>query len=260
MGFHVNAERKTVRVDLRSRGRLDRRRTLERLAPVGQEEPAPSDLLPVLALLGERVLDLEEVREIASRLDPERQVDRLLVMVEHRERLVEPLGDGPPATDGQLRGGVDRAGPGYEEEPRPEVVEVVGRERVEALAVHGQHPGGKDPGVEGEQAGRVGRGRLDVSAVVADDERVAVEDVDDVRTHRALRLFAGGPGRIRWNNVSSRGSPSTSIAPRSAAAVALTSPRAMPSKSALSARMTQSALRRARETEISPLSTETNHR
>ena len=44
------------------------------------------------------------------------------------------------------------------------------------LPVDGQHPAGQEAGVPGEKAGRVGRRRLDVAPVVADHERVAVQD------------------------------------------------------------------------------------
>ena len=102
----------------------------------------------------------------------------LLVVVEDRELLVEASADRPLADDRRL--GVDVDGPGarHQEEPGLEVLQVVHRQRVEPLAVDREHPPGEEPRVEREQAGRIGRRRLDVAGFVADDERVAVEDLD----------------------------------------------------------------------------------
>ena len=86
----------------------------------------------------------------------------------------------------ELRVDVDGAGAGDEEEPRLEVLQVVGRQRVQPLAVDRQHPARQEPGVEREQPGRIGQRRLDVAALVADDERVAVEDLDQSVAHRRL--------------------------------------------------------------------------
>ena len=92
------------------------------------------------------------------------EVDRLLVVVEDRQLLVEAVADRALADHRQLRVDVDRAGPGNEEEARLEVLQIVDGERVEPLAVHGQHPFREEARVEREEAGRVGERRLDVAA------------------------------------------------------------------------------------------------
>ena len=72
---------------------------------------------------------------------------------------MEAVADGPRADHRQLRVDVDRPGARHEEEARLEVLEVVGRERVQPLAVDGEHPAREEAGVEREQPGRVGRAR-----------------------------------------------------------------------------------------------------
>ena len=96
---------------------------------------------------------------------------------------MEPVADRAPADHRQLRVDVHRARTRYEEEARLEVLQVVDRERIQPLAVHGQDPSGEEAGVEREQAGRIGERRLDVAARVADHERVAVEDRDEIVAH-----------------------------------------------------------------------------
>ena len=81
-----------------------------------------------------------------------------------RELLVEAVADRALADHRQLGVDVDGAGARHEEEPGLEVLQVVDRQRVEPLAVDGEHPPGEEPGVEGEQPGRIGRRRLDVAA------------------------------------------------------------------------------------------------
>jgi hypothetical protein len=248
-------EGETALVDLPRRRRRDLRRALERLAHVAEEELAVLDPSRVRAFLLERVLDLEEVREVAARVDPHDQVDRLGVVVQDRQLLVEPLRDDAAPDDRQLRVDVDGAGAGHEEEARLEVVEVVGRQRVQPLPVHAQHPPRQEAGVEREEPRRVGEARLDVAARVADDERVPVEDLDGAAVaHRP------GAGKTRWNRRSSSGSPSTVRVPRRTAAWALIVPATIPSRTSRLPRTTQSALPPRRETETSPLSTETSHR
>ena len=75
-------------------------------------------------------------------------------------------------------------------------------------------------------AGRVGLRRLDVAALVADDERVAVQDPDEGRNHRQLlrlpmdrvardlRHARPAPGTGAGTRISRRGSPSMVSAPR----------------------------------------------
>ena len=106
------------------------------------------------------------------------EVHRLGAWLRIVELLVESVADRPLPDHRELRVDVDGAGAGDQEEPGLEVLEVVGGERVEPLAVDREHPPGEEAGVEGEQARRIGRRRLDVAPRVADDERVAVEDPD----------------------------------------------------------------------------------
>ena len=135
---------------------------IQRLADVGlalvaEHQTAVVDPAVVLALLLERVLDLEQVGEVAVGLDAHGQVDRLVVVVEDRELLVEAAADGALADHRQLGVDVDGAGARDEEEARLEVLQVVDRERVEPLAVDGEHPLRQEARVEREEAGRVGQ-------------------------------------------------------------------------------------------------------
>ena len=239
-------------VDAGRRRRGDDGLALEGLALVGQMELAVLDPRCVGAQLLERVLDLEQVGEVAGGVDPDLQVDGLVLMVEDRQLLVEAIAHRPLADDRQLGVDVDRPGPGHEEEARLEVLEVVDRQRVEPLAVDRQHPARQEPRVEREESRRLGGRCLDVAALVADDERVAVEDPDDLASHRQpLRLpmvraddvifRRVGAGKSRWKRTSSAGSPSRRIWPRSVAAMALARPLARSSNTAASVRMTQSA-------------------
>ena len=94
------------------------------------------------------------------------------------ELLVGAFAHGALADDRQL--GVDVDGPSArrQEESGLEVLQVVHRQRVEPLPVHGERPPREEPRVEREQAGGIGRRRLDVTGFVTDDEHVAVEDLD----------------------------------------------------------------------------------
>ena len=78
-------------VDLRRRRRRDRRRPPEHLALVGEHQTAVLHPTRVAALLLERVLDLEQVGEVAPGLEANPEVDRLLVVVEDRQLLVEAV-------------------------------------------------------------------------------------------------------------------------------------------------------------------------
>ena len=195
-------------VDARRRRGGDDGLAPEGLALVAEMELAVLDPRVVGPELLERVLDLEQVREVAGGVDPDLEVDGLVLMVEDRQLLVEAVAHGPLADDRQLGVDVDRAGPGHEEEARLEVLEVVDRERVELLPVDRQHPAREEPRVEREESRRFGRRRLDVTALVADDEGVAVEDPDDLvqpssapppadGSRRRGRSFArSAPGRV----------------------------------------------------------------
>ncbi len=71
---------------------------------------------------------------------PERELGRLLGVIQDRQLLVEATADRPPPDHRELRIDVLGARPGHEEEASLEVLEVVGRERVQALVVDGQDP------------------------------------------------------------------------------------------------------------------------
>src|SRR4029453_9977126 len=164
----------------------------------------------IAPLLLESVLDLEQVGEVACGFDADFEVDWLRVVVEDRELLVEAVADRPPANHRQLGVDVNRSGSGNEEEPRLEVLKIVDREWVEPFAVHGQDPLREKAVVEREKAGGVGERSLDVAAGIADHERVAVENLDQVVVHL---LLLGGPGKRRWNSTGSSRSPSIPIDP-----------------------------------------------
>ena len=86
---------------------------------------------------------------------------------------------------------------------------------------------GQEPGVDGEQPRRLARCGLDVAGVLADDERVAVQDPDRValahqnpspaKRRRGPRA-SGDPGKIRSICTTNRASPDTVMSPRSRAA------------------------------------------
>ena len=87
------AKVKPVLVDAGRRRGGDDRLALERLAGVLQEQPAVLDPRGVAPDLLERVLDLEQVGEVAGGVDPDRELDRLVLVVEDRQLLVEPVAD-----------------------------------------------------------------------------------------------------------------------------------------------------------------------
>src|SRR4029453_10557148 len=139
-------------------------------------------------------------------------------------------------------------------------------ERVETLTVHGKHPRRQEAGIEGEQTCGVGERCFDITARVAHDEGVPVEDLDDPVVHVggpvtvASTAPGEGPGKARWNSTRSVGSPSSDTAPRSAPAIAFTLPVTMPSKRSLDVLITASALALRWETEAAPSLIETNQR
>ena len=177
-GSTRTAERQAVLVDRAGRGRRDPRLAHVGVASVAEHQAVVVDPRVVLALLLQVVLDLEEVGEVRGRLDPYLHVHGALVVVEDRQLLVEASAHGALADDRCLRVDVDGPGARHQEEPGLEVLQVVDGQGVEALPVDGEHPARQEPGVEGEQPGRIGQRGFDVAAVVTHDERVAVEDLD----------------------------------------------------------------------------------
>ena len=149
--------------------------------PVAQAQPVRLGLGVQLALLvQDLVLDLEEVGEVGPGVHPDLQVDRLLVVVEDGQRLPEAAAHRPFPDHRQLRVDVVRGHAGHQEEPGLVVLQVVVGQDVEPLAVDGEHPLRQVARVEREETRRLVRGGLDVAAVLADHERVAVQDADGV--------------------------------------------------------------------------------
>ena len=237
---HLHRERQPLGIEPRRRASGDRGRSRERAALVAERELPSLHLGRVAALLAQGVLHLEEVGEVAARVDANGERDGLVGVVQDRQLLVEAGRDGALPDDGELRVDVDGSRPRHEEEPRLEVLEVVDGKRVQALAVHGEHPAREEARVEREEPRRIGERRLDVAARVAHDERVPVEDLDEAVVHALARLRRG-PGNSRCMRTRSRQSPSTRRSPRSTAATAFNLPDATLSKTALSARMTHDA-------------------
>src|SRR4029450_2800034 len=91
----------------------------------------------------------------------------------------------------------------------------------------------------------------------ARSEPVRPDETPHASSHRVLR---GGAGKRRWKESNRAGSPSTSIALRSKAAIAFCFPLATRSETALSARTMQFALALRRETVTVPFSSATSQR
>ena len=185
------------------RGR-DRGLAPERLALVAEDQRPAVDTGVVGAQLRERVLDLEQVGEVGCGLDPDRQVGRLGAVAEDRQLLVEPEADGALADDRQLGVDVHGARRRDEEEAGLEVLEVVGGQGVQPQVVDRQDPRRQEAHVVREQAGRIGLRRLDVAALVAHDERVAIQDPDEGRNHRLAPPLAHGSWARRLRHAHRR--------------------------------------------------------
>src|SRR5262249_25099950 len=97
VGLEPDLEGEALLVDPRRSRRRDDRCAPIRLALVAEQQPTVLDPGRVLSLLLERVLDLEEVGEVAAGLDADGQVDRLLVVVQDRQLLGETSADGATA-------------------------------------------------------------------------------------------------------------------------------------------------------------------
>jgi hypothetical protein len=138
----------------------------------------------VLALFAKSVFDLEQVREVRRGLDVEVELERLSGVIEDDQVFVEALADPALAHDRERGLVVVRFRRRDEEELRREVVDIVGRENIRRSAVDGQAPLREKPGVLQKEPVRLVGRRDDVPAPVADDERIAFEDADRVRSHR----------------------------------------------------------------------------
>ncbi len=267
-------ERETLLVVLRGLARGDRGVTLGR-CPGCTRAPAvnASTRVDDLPFFLQCVLHLEQVGEIAARVDADDELDRLVVVIEDGELLVESGADRAAPDHRQLRVDVDGAGPGHEEESALEVLHVVDRQRVETIPVDREHPLRQEARVEREQPGRVGERGFDVAAAVTHDEGVAVEDLHEVighcdapfppvvptRTGLRLAVAAGSGG-----SVGTRGAGRCRLrrSPRraSTAAIAFSRPDASLSNSGFGARNTQSAAPALCDTATSPLRTSTRQR
>ena len=147
----------------------------------------------------ERVLDLEQVGEVARGLDADGEVDGLVVVIEDRQLLVEAVADRPLADHRELRVDVDGPVPGT----RKNRVSKYWRSSVDSafsrwpLTVR-THVERKRVSNENRPVGSVADASMS-PRVIADDERVAVEDPDQGRRHRSAPPLADGSiaGRSR---------------------------------------------------------------
>ncbi len=171
-------------VDGSRHGRGDRGLAPERFPLVAEDESVPVDPGVIGAELLEGVLHFEEIGEVAGGLDADGESRRVGAVAEDRQLLVEAVTDGALADDRELRIDVHRSRGGNEEEPHFEVLQVVSGEGGEPHVVHRQDPRREEPRVVGEQTRGIGRRCLDVTALIADDERVAIEDPDHGLGHR----------------------------------------------------------------------------
>ena len=184
--FDADPERQSTAVNLRRGRRRDLRRPAERSAVVAETKPAVSTRVEYFPFFASA--SLTSNRSAKSQPASTRTVRFAALSAWFRivSSSWKPSRDRALPDDRQLRVDVDSTRPGHEEEAGFEVLEVVYGERVETLAVHREDPSREEAGIEGEEAGRVGQRRLDVPALVAHDERVAVEDLDEVVAHELL--------------------------------------------------------------------------
>src|SRR5438309_6434334 len=117
---------------------------------VAEQQPVAVDPVVVLSALLERVLHLEKVCEVGCRIDAHVEVHRVVVVIEDRDRLEEPVSDGALPNYRQLRVDVYGPGRGHQEEPRLEVLDIVDRQRVETSAIDGEQPFRQESSIEGK--------------------------------------------------------------------------------------------------------------
>ena len=156
----------------------------EVLSPIAQHEAAVADLAVQLALLLQRVLHLEDVREIGVRGEVQANPDGLGRVVQHDQVLVDAVADRALANHRELGVLVDRPRGRVEEELRREVIDVVRGQHLERTPLDRQDPSRQESGVAMEQpVGLIGPG-VDVSPPVTDDEGASIQDADRVARHR----------------------------------------------------------------------------
>src|SRR6185312_8084435 len=134
-------------------------------------------------LLGQLVLHLEQVGEVGARLQTNVQLHGLLVVVDDLDLFLKAVADGAPSDHRQGRVDVDRASGQGQKELHAVIGLVVDGQQGGADAVDGQHPARQKPRVVQEQAVRLRRGGVQVAPPIADDEGVAVENVDRLERH-----------------------------------------------------------------------------
>jgi hypothetical protein len=164
-------------------GGRDHRLPLVGLAAVAEDQLAAVDAAVALALLLQLVLHLEQIGEVGVRLDLHLQVQRLLVVVDEGDLLVEAAVDLALADHRQVRVDVDGAGGQRREELHLVVGQIVRRQQLGADAVDGEDPARQEAGVVEEEPMVLGGRGLEVAARIADHEGVALEDGDGVERH-----------------------------------------------------------------------------
>ena len=197
----------------RGRRRGDLGRARERAAVVAERRACRSARFArVRALLLERVLDLEEVGEVAAGVEAHVEVHGLVRVVQDRQLLVEARRHRALPDHRELRVDVDGSGPGDEEEARLEVLEVVDRERVRAARRSTVRTQRERKRVSKEKRpGRIGaatprcRRASSLTTNVLPSRILTSPSFMPSRPRRARRL----PGNSRCMRTSSRQSPST---------------------------------------------------
>src|SRR5262249_35699052 len=141
------------------------------------------DLVEQLPLLLELVFDLEEIGEVRVGLDDHLDIDRGICMIEECDLFGEPIPDGTPTDDREVRIDVNSSGRHGHEELNLEVLELVDGQYVGAVPVHGQHETRQESRIVEEETHRIRWCRLHVAAPIAHDEGVAFQNADGVALH-----------------------------------------------------------------------------
>ena len=176
-------QREAFRIDVSRLRAANASLAHERVAPVTEDERVLLDAREALALLLQGVLDLEQVGEVGIGVEAEFELDRLGVVIQDSDVLVEAVADRAVAMDGHRWVLVDRSRRRDEEMFRREVLRLVSREHLERRAVRRQMPEREEASVAVEEAVRLVGRCVDVAAQVADEEGRAVEDADRVLCH-----------------------------------------------------------------------------
>jgi hypothetical protein len=124
-------------------------------------------------------------------------VNSLRGVVEHRQLFEESIAHDAPADHRHGRVGVLGAAARDKEEARRERFRIVGRERVERLAVEREQPARQVTRVAVEEAVRLAGPSVDVAVAPTDDEGVSLEHADRVAVHRHGSSVQRQPLRVR---------------------------------------------------------------